>query len=471
MPTEILETILDAVGNTPMVRLSRLASETRTQVVAKVESLNPGGSVKDRIGLAMIDAAERAGQLRPGATIVEPTSGNTGTGLAIAAALKGYRLVCVMPDKMSSEKIALLRAYGAEVLVCPTAVPRESPQSYYSVAERLAREIPGAFQPNQYFNAANPAAHEATTGPEIWRQTDGHITHFVAGMGTGGTITGVGRVLKHHNPKVQIVGADPVGSIYSAGANFTPKIYKVEGVGEDFMPSTMDMSLVDRVEVVDDKESFLMARRLTREEGILIGGSGGSALVAAMRVAEELNDPHALVVVLLPDTGRNYLSKIYNEEWMRSNGFLEQFPTHSVGEMVGQRVSGQGLPPFVGVQARDTVRAAIDAMQHYGISQLPVVESNDDGADTRMVGSIQERTLLDRIYRDPSLIESSVGAAMDPPFPTLSRSADMDDAFDLLLGGAPALVVTDREQPVGMITKLDLLEFAAQHNRRRHPHR
>ncbi len=471
MPAEILETILDAVGNTPMVRLSRLASDTRTQVVAKIESMNPGGSVKDRIGLAMIEAAEQDGHLRPGATIVEPTSGNTGTGLAIAAALKGYRLVCVMPDKMSAEKIALLRAYGADVVVCPTAVAHESPQSYYSVAERLAREIPGAFQPNQYFNPANTAAHEATTGPEIWRQTDGHITHFVAGMGTGGTITGVGRVLKRNNPAVQLVGADPAGSIYSAGAKFTPKIYKIEGIGEDFMPSTMDLSLVDRVEIVDDKESFLMARRLTREEGILIGGSGGSALVAAMRVAQEIDDPQALVVVLLPDTGRNYLSKIYNEEWMRSNGFLEQFPTHSVGEMVGQRVSGNALPPFVGVQARDTVRAAIDAMQHYGISQLPVVESNGGGAEQRMVGSIQERTLLDRIYRDPSLIESSVGAAMDPPFPTISHNADMDDAFDLLLGGASALVITDDEQPVGMITKLDLLEFVAQHNRRRHPHR
>src|ERR1700716_1951236 len=299
MPAEILETILDAVGNTPLVRLSRLAANTRTPVVAKVESLNPGGSVKDRIGLAMIEAAEQAGHLHPGATIVEPTSGNTGTGLAIAASLKGYRLVCVMPDKMSSEKITLLRAYGAEVVVCPTAVPRESPQSYYSVADRLGREIPGAVQPKQYFNPANPAAHAATTGPEIWRQTDGRITHFVAGMGTGGTITGVGKALKRHNPSVQVVGADPEGSIYSAWEKFTPKIYKVEGIGEDFMPSTMDVSLVDRIEVVDDKESFLMARRLTREEGILTGGSGGSALVAAMRVAEEVDNAQALVVALL----------------------------------------------------------------------------------------------------------------------------------------------------------------------------
>jgi cystathionine beta-synthase len=467
---QILDTILDAVGNTPMVRLSRVASDLRTPVVAKIESMNPGGSVKDRIGLAMIETAEKAGQLRPGATIVEPTSGNTGTGLAMAAALKGYRLVCVMPDKMSSEKIALLRAYGAEVVVCPTAVPRESPQSYYSVADRLTREIPGAFQPNQYFNQANPAAHEATTGPEVWRQTDGRITHFVAGMGTGGTISGVGRVLKRHNPKVQVIGADPVGSIYSAGDNFTPKIYKVEGIGEDFMPSTMDLSVVDRIEIVDDKESFLVARRMTREEGILVGGSAGSAVAVALRVAREVDDPAALVVVLLPDTGRNYLSKIYNEEWMRANGFLEQFPAHSVGEVVGERAASRTLPSFVGVVASDSVRAAIDTMQHYGISQLPVLETAQ--GREQMVGSIQERTLLDRIYRDPTLVESAVGAAMDPPFPTIKQTADMDDAFDLLLDGAPALVVVDRvDEPLGMITKLDLLEFVAQHTRRRHSHR
>ncbi|MBV9329843.1 MAG: cystathionine beta-synthase [Chloroflexi bacterium] len=471
----ILETILDAVGDTPLVRLSRLGAGIRTPIVAKVEFLNPGGSVKDRIGLAMIEAAERSGQLRPGATIVEPTSGNTGTGLAIAAALKGYRLVCVMPDKMSSEKIALLRAYGADVVMCPTAVPRESPQSYYSVAERLAREIPGAFQPNQYFNHANPAAHEATTGPEIWEQTDGRITHFVAGMGTGGTITGVGRALKRKNPSVQVVGADPVGSIYSAGDQFTPKIYKVEGIGEDFLPSAMDLSVVDRIEVVDDKESFLMTRRLTREEGILAGGSSGSALVAALRVARDVDDPDALIVVLLPDTGRNYLSKIYNEEWMRSNGFLEQFPTHSVGDVVGNVQGQRKLPAFIGVQARDSVRSAIDTMQNYGISQLPVLESDGDGVvdEARMVGSIQERTLLDRIYRDPTLVDSAVGAAMDPPFPTIPRGADIDDAFDVLLGGAPALVVLDRDQPVGMITKLDLLEFVAEESRSRgrHAHR
>src|SRR5690348_4046746 len=341
-----------------MVRLHKVTAGLKPTILAKLEELNPGGSVKDRIGLTMIEEAERKGQLRPGGTIIEPTSGNTGHGLAMVAAIKGYKMVFVMPDKMSAEKISLLKAYGADVVVCPTNVERESPQSYYSVADRLAREIPGGFQPNQYFNPANPRAHEATTGPEIWRQTDGRITHFVTGMGTGGTISGVGRALKQRNPAVQVVEADPEGSIYSAGANFTPKIYKVEGIGEDFMPSTMDLSVVDRIEVVDDKESFLMTRRLTREEGILAGGSSGSALVAALRVAEEIDDPEALVVVLLPDTGRNYLSKIYNEEWMRSNGFLEQFPTHSVGDVVGNVQRQRKLPAFIGVQARDTVRSA-----------------------------------------------------------------------------------------------------------------
>jgi cystathionine beta-synthase len=466
MPQAILENILQAVGNTPLVRLRRVVDGCRTPVVAKLESLNPGGSVKDRIGLAMIEAAESAGLLRPGGTIVEPTSGNTGHGLAMAAAIKGYRMIFVMPDKMSAEKIALLRAYGADVVVCPTAVPRESPQSYYSVADRLAREIPGAFQPNQYFNPANPAAHEATTGPEIWQQTDCRITHFVAGMGTGGTITGVGRYLKARKPAIQLVGADPQGSIYSSGPDFIPKIYKVEGIGEDFYPSTMDLSYVDRIEVVDDKESFHLARRVTREEGILVGGSAGSAVVAALRVAREADDPDALVVVLLPDTGRNYLSKIYNDEWMRSNGFLEQFPTHAVREVLERRPID--LPRFVATHASKSVRSAIDTMQHYGISQLPVVEGEDHAPV--IVGAIQERTLLDRVYRDPDLVESTVGAAMDPPFPTIASRADIDEAFELLLGGAPAVVVLDGEHPAGVVTKLDLLEFVSQHAMHRHTH-
>src|SRR5438876_11461300 len=305
MPAEILDTILDAVGNTPLVRMAHLAADTRTQVVAKVELLNPGGSVKDRIGLAMLEAAEAAGLVRPGATIVEPTSGNTGTGLAIAAALKGYRLVCVMPDKMSTEKIALLRAYGAEVVVCPTAVARESPQSYYSVADRLAREIPGAFQPNQYFNPVNPQTHEETTGPEIWRQTDGTTDLFVAGVGTGGTITGVARYLKRMKPSITIVGADTQGSVYTGD---TPRPYLTEGIGEDFWPDTFDPALVDRWVRVPDREAFLTARAVTRQEGILIGGSGGSAVSAALTVARD-HDEDTTIVVLLPDTGRQYLSK------------------------------------------------------------------------------------------------------------------------------------------------------------------
>src|SRR6202140_3757989 len=341
MPAEILDTILDAVGNTPMVRLSRLASERHTQVVAKGESLNPGGSVKDRIGLAMIEAAEQAGQRHPGAPIVEPTSGNTGTGLAIAAALKGYRLVCVMPDKMSSEKIALLRAYGAEVVVCPTAVPRESPQSYYSVADRLAREIPGAFQPHQYFNQANPRSHYETTGPEIWEQTDGKVDVVVGGLGTGGTMTGIARYLKEKKPSVMIVGADPEGSLYSGD---TSKPYKVEGIGEDFIPGTIDLKLIDRIVQVNDRDSFLTARRITREEGILVGGSSGTAMKAAMEVARGL-DEKTLMVAILPDTGRNNLSKIYNDEWMRQNGFFERFPRQLVHDVVAPR--GGEIPGLI----------------------------------------------------------------------------------------------------------------------------
>src|SRR5215216_180720 len=300
----IQESILDAIGDTPLVRLSRIAAGVRPQVVAKVEALNPGGSIKDRVAIAMIEAAERDGHLRPGGTIIEPTSGNTGTGLAVAARLKGYRVIAVMPDKMSREKIDLLRAYGAEVVVAPTNVPPDSPESYYRVAERLAAEIPGAFQPNQYRNAANPAAHYASTGPEIWEQTAGRVTHLVAGVGTGGTITGTGRYLKERNPGVVVVGADPVGSIYSGGEE-NVKPYLVEGVGEDFWPQTFDPKIVDRWVTVSDRESFLMTRRLAQTEGILAGGSGGTALVAAVEIARELDDPGALVTVVLPDGGRS----------------------------------------------------------------------------------------------------------------------------------------------------------------------
>src|SRR3954452_22240455 len=330
---DIKDSILDAIGGTPLVRLSRFGAGLTAQLAAKVEYLNPGGSIKDRVAIAMIDAAERDGRLRPGGTIVEPTSGNTGTGLAVAARLRGYRVIAVMPDKMSREKIDLLRAYGAEVVVAPTNVAPESPESYYRVAERLAAEIPGAFQPNQYFNAANPAAHYASTGPEIWEQSGGRVTHLVAGVGTGGTITGTGRYLKERNPELVVVGADPVGSIYSGGED-SVKPYLVEGVGEDFWPQTFDPASVDRWVTVSDRDSFLMTRCVAQFEGILASGSGGPALVAAVRVARELDDPAALVAVILPDGGRSYLSKIWSEQWMTENGFLDRPADQTVGDVL-----------------------------------------------------------------------------------------------------------------------------------------
>ncbi|HEY0493509.1 MAG TPA: cystathionine beta-synthase [Candidatus Dormibacteraeota bacterium] len=451
---QVLDSILEAVGHTPLVRLHRVTAGLRPTILAKVETLNPGGSVKDRIGLRMIEDAERSGRLNPGGTIIEPTSGNTGHALAIAAALKGYRMIFVMADKQSPEKIALLRAYGAEVVVCPTAVPRDSPESYYSVAERLSHEIPGAFQPNQYFNQANPKAHYETTGPEIWEQTAGAIDVFVAGLGTGGTMTGTARYLKEKKPSVMTVGADPEGSLYSGD---TVRPYKVEGIGEDFIPGTIDLKLIDRIVQVSDRDSFLLARRITREEGILVGGSAGTALKAAIEVAREL-DEQKLIVVVLPDTGRNNLSKIYSDEWMRQNGYLERFPSQLVRDVVAARE--REVPRLVTVSSHEKVGRAIDLLQEYGISQMPVIEDGT-GPSRKVVGSIQERSLLDRVYRDPSLIETTVGAAMDGPFPTILAGGHIDEAFNALLGGATALVVMDQEQPVGIITRLDLLEFMA----------
>jgi cystathionine beta-synthase len=449
---QVLGSILEAIGHTPLVRLPRITAGLAPTILAKVETLNPGGSVKDRIGLRMIEDAERRGLLKPGGTIVEPTSGNTGHALAIAAALRGYRMIFVMADKQSPEKIALLRAYGAEVVVCPTAVPRDSPESYYSVAERLSQEIPGAFQPNQYFNQANPRAHYETTGPEIWEQTEKKVDVVVGGLGTGGTMTGVARFLKEKKPSVMMVGADPEGSLYSGD---TIKPYKVEGIGEDFIPGTIDLKLIDRIVRVNDRDSFLMARRITREEGILVGGSAGTAMQAAVQVAREV-DAGTLMVVILPDTGRNNLSKIYNDEWMRQNGFFERFPRQLVQEVVASRE--REIPELITVSSHEKVGRAIDMLQEYGISQMPVTE---DGSATKLVGSIQERTLLDRVYRDPGLIETTVGAAMDGPFPTIAAGAHVDEAFNALLAGTTALVVIEADRPVGIITRLDLLEFMA----------
>ena len=445
------ESILDLVGNTPLVRLKKVTAGLRPTILAKLEELNPGGSVKDRIGLTMIEEAERTGQLKPGGTIIEPTSGNTGHGLAMVAAIKGYNMVFVMPDKMSAEKISLLRAYGADVVVCPTNVERESPQSYYSVADRLSREIPGAFQPNQYFNPRNPEAHYRTTGPEVWEQTEGKIDVFVAGMGTGGTISGVAKYLKEQKPAVHIVGADPEGSLYSGPV--AP--YKVEGVGEDFMPGTMDIKMVDQIVQVTDKQSFVAARRLAREEGILVGGSSGMALHAALEVARD-RGPDEVIVVLFPDTGRNYLSKFFNDEWMRQNGFMARLGAIRIREVLAEHP--HGMPPLVTVESERSVGEAIDIMQRYGISQLPVTEdSNGRG----VVGSLQERTLLDRVYRDPAVVTTAVSAAMDAPFSQVGVDSSIDDAFEPLLRGEQAVLVVEAGQPVAVITRADLLEFVA----------
>ena len=445
--------ILGLVGNTPLVHLSRIGKGLKPRLVAKLEMLNPGGSVKDRIGLAMIEDAERRGALKPGGTIVEPTSGNTGVGLAIAAALKGYRLVCTMPDKQSQEKRDILRAYGAEVVICPTAVAPEDPQSYYKVAERLAKELPGGFMPGQYWNQQNVAAHYKSTGPELWEQTNGKITHFVLGIGTGGTVTGAGRYLKERNPKVQIVGADPEGSIYTGDVH----PYKTEGIGEDFWPGTFDPKLVDRWVRVSDRDTFLTARRITREEGILAGVSSGTAMFAALEVAKEL-DETALVVVLLPDSGKSYLSKLYNDEWMRVNGLLATVgAVVRVSELLGDRHADR-LPDLVLARTTQRVGEVIETLQEFGISQLPVSEAAEGDSVVGIVGSITEKGLLDRAFRDPAVVDRTVGEVMDPPLPLVEASATLDEAF-ALLAGAAALVAVRGERPVGIVTKLDVLEY------------
>ncbi len=469
---EYAGSIIELIGNTPLVRLSRVIGDLgpaqgRPLVVAKLEMLNPGGSIKDRIGLPMIEAAERDGLLKPGGTIIEPTSGNTGHGLAIAAALKGYRCIFVMADKQSAEKQALLRAYGAEVVLCPTNVEPESPESYYSVARRLARDIPGAFQPDQYWNQANPDAHYRTTGPEIWRQTDRKVTHVVIASGTGGTITGTGRYLKEQNPGIVMVGADPEGSVLSGD---TARPYLTEGIGEDFFPGTYDPSVVDRWVRVSDRDSFAAARRITREEGILAGESCGTALVATLTVARELVDAGEgngkLIVVLLPDTGRNYISKLYNDEWMRVNGLLGSATGASrVSDVLRNGHRGRDLPSVVIVRTTDRVGAAIDLLQLHGISQMPVSEAPDGDDIDAVVGSVTEKGLLDRTYRDPSVVQRTVGEVMDKPLPTVDAPESLDSAFTLLSGGAPALVVVERGRAAAVVTKLDLLEFLAHRSR------
>ena len=467
------ESILDLVGRTPLVRIERLLrtvgpADRLPLVLAKLEMLNPGGSVKDRIGLPMIEAAERAGLLKPGGTIIEPTSGNTGHGLAIAAARKGYRCIFVMADKQSAEKQALLRAYGAEVVLCPTNVAPESPESYYSVAARLARDIPGAFKPDQYWNQENPNAHERTTGPEIWEQTDGRLTHFVASVGTGGTVTGTVRYLRAQRPDLVVVGADPEGSILSGDV---ARPYLTEGVGEDFLPGTFDPATVDRWVRVSDRDAFAMARRITREEGILAGESSGTAMIATLELVRELAETdggnEAVVVTLLPDGGRNYLSKLYNDEWMRANGLLATTgAVVRIATLLADRHHDGGRPSVIVARTTEQVGRAIERLQEFGISQLPVSELPEGDAVEGLVGSINERSLLERAYRDPAIVERTVGEVMDAPLPLVEASASVDEAFALLSDGAPAVVAIQSGRPAGLVTKLDLLEYLAHRGER-----
>jgi cystathionine beta-synthase len=450
--SDIKDSILETVGETPLIRLSRIGQGLAPQLVAKVEYFNPGGSIKDRVAVRMIEAAERDGLLRPGGTIIEPTSGNTGTGLAIAARLKGYRVIAVMPDKMSREKIDLLRAYGAEVVVTPTDVDPESPQSYYRVADRLEREIPGAFQPNQYKNPANPEAHYLGTGPELWRQSGGAITHLVVGVGTGGTITGVARYLKEQNPAIEVIGADPVGSIYS---NETVHPYLVEGVGEDFWPQTYDPSVVDRYVTVSDRDSFLTTRRLAETEGLLVGGSCGLAMHAALEVAREISDPKAMVAVILPDGGRGYLSKIFSDEWMTQYGFLDRSEDRTVGDVLRAKTAAGEIPQFVVVRTSHKVKDAIGLLHEHRVSQLPVVAADDPD---RVVGSVGERGLLKRALEGPHLMGESISAVMEAPFPVVETADPVREAVELLTGEGQALIVAERGRPVGIVTRTDLLE-------------
>jgi cystathionine beta-synthase len=450
---QIADSLVDLIGDTPLLRLNRVTEGLSCTVAVKLEMLNPGGSVKDRPALAMIERAEREGLLEPGGTIVEPTSGNTGVGLAIVAAQRGYECIFVVTDKVAPEKIHLLEAYGARVIVCPVAVEPDDPQSYYSVAERLVAETPGAFRPNQYGNEWNPWAHEHSTGPEIWRQTAGRITHFVAGVGTGGTITGTARYLRAQNPGVQIVGADPAGSVYSGGSG---RPYLVEGIGEDFWPTTYDPTLVDRVVAISDEESFLMARRVTCEEGLLIGGSGGTAVAAALEVGRDLG-PDDLVVVLIPDSGRGYLSRVFDADWMAGYGFLRG-GEHTVADILESRVGA--IPPLVYVHPEDTGQRAVNVMRGYGLSQLPVAKGEMPLAAAEILGAVDELALMERAFRDPQVLDEPVEKVMGDRLPTIGIGQPIALAVELL-DTAPALVVLAGGRPHAVLGRADVLEHLA----------
>jgi cystathionine beta-synthase len=441
------ENALEAIGNTPLIRLRRVMDGAACLTLAKIEYFNPGGSVKDRPAYKMLLEAEKAGTIKAGSTIVEATSGNTGTGLAMAAAIRGYRCILVMPDKMSKEKVDLLRAYGAEVLITPTNVPGDSPESYYNTAERLVNEIPGAFMPNQWHNHANPDAHYESTGPEIWEQTGGTITHLVCGIGTGGTISGTARFLKEKNPKIRVIGADPEGSIYSGD---TPKSYKVEGIGMSYLPETVDMRVIDETQRVSDRESFLMARRIAREEGLFAGGSSGTAAVAAARVAHAL-PADAVLVVIFPDSGRGYMSKIFNDDWMIANGFMpEGVRGPTVGDVLRAK---EPLPPLITVDEHAVVKEALDLLRKYEISQLPVMR------DHEVIGSINDVAVMQAVFDHADILHKEVREVMGRAFPTLDANAQIDRAYKLLTLANSAIVATNEGKAVGVLTRQDIISY------------
>jgi cystathionine beta-synthase len=453
-------TVLDLIGGTPIVRLDRVSAGLPGQLLAKLEFLNPGGSNKDRIGMAMIEAAERDGKLKPGGTIVEPTSGNTGVGLAMAAAQKGYRCIFVMPDKMSQEKISMLRAYGAEVVITPTAVDHDSPESYYSVSSRLAEEIPGGFKPDQYSNMSNPEAHYLTTAPEIWEQTGGELDAIVISVGTGGTISGIGRFFHEHKPDVRIVGVDPEGSIYTAASESEMHPYLVEGIGKDTWPKTIDLTVVDEWIRVNDRDSFLTARQLAREEGLLVGGSAGSTVWGALEYMRRLGKADARILTILPDSGRSYLSKFLDDNWMIEHGFLERSaPAPTVRELL--RAKQGETPTFVTISAHQKVAEAIAVMERYSISQLPVVRDGDVSSLADVIGSLQDRALLDRVFKNADALHEDVAGAMQGPLATIEADASVDEIVTALTGGTNAVVVADAGKPLGVVTRSDLLDYLA----------
>ena len=449
------ESIIETVGHTPLVRIRKLARSCPAAVLAKLEFFNPGGSVKDRIGLTMVEAAERDGRLRTGGTIVECTSGNTGVGLAMVAAIRGYRAVFCMPDKVSIEKVNLLKAYGAEVILSPTAVPPESPESYYSVARRIESERPGAVLMNQYHNAANPEAHYRTTGPELWEQTRGRITHFVTGMGTGGTISGTGRYLKEKNPKVKVIGADPVGSILKAyhetGKITEARTYKIEGVGEDFIPTATDFSVVDEVIACNDRDGLNTARRLAREEAIFVGGSAGMAAWVALEVARKLT-PNDLVVVLLPDTGERYLTKVHSDEWMRDNHLLDPAATRVLDVVTAK---GRVIPRLMSVQADEPARRALSLIEQHNVSQIPVFRGRE------VAGTLYDNEILKRVLENAAVLDQPVATLMGDPLPVVNSDEPLETVTRLMAARNPAVLVREHGDVIGILTRFDMLQFIA----------